>query len=140
MGAGFLDLFARVGGWVGRGDRVRAQGERRTRAAAEPGAEAAKVEYFCPMHPQIVRSEPGSCPLCGMPLSRREKGEAGALPEGVLARVQLSPLRVAQGGVRTAEVAAKPLVREVRTAGFVEVDERREKRIAARVAGRIDAL
>ncbi len=138
--ARFLALFVLVGLVAGQWDRITAHWEKWTRPAAEPGAEAAKVEYFCPMHPQIVRSEPGSCPLCGMPLSRREKGEAGALPEGVLARVQLSPLRVAQGGVRTAEVAAKPLVREVRTAGFVEVDERREKRIAARVAGRIDAL
>ena len=32
---------------------------------------AAKVEYVCPMHPQIVRSEPGSCPICGMALEPR---------------------------------------------------------------------
>ncbi len=28
-------------------------------------------EYVCPMHPQIVRSEPGSCPICGMALEPR---------------------------------------------------------------------
>ena len=28
-------------------------------------------EYTCPMHPQIVRSEPGSCPICGMALELR---------------------------------------------------------------------
>src|SRR6478609_6703882 len=27
--------------------------------------------YTCPMHPQIVRSEPGSCPICGMALEPR---------------------------------------------------------------------
>ncbi len=27
-----------------------------------------KIEYTCPMHPQIVRLGPGSCPLCGMSL------------------------------------------------------------------------
>ena len=32
---------------------------------------AARVEYVCPMHPQIVRSEPGSCPICGMTLEPR---------------------------------------------------------------------
>ena len=28
--------------------------------------------YVCPMHPQIVRNEPGSCPICGMALVKRE--------------------------------------------------------------------
>jgi P-type Cu+ transporter len=26
------------------------------------------TQYTCPMHPQIVRDAPGSCPICGMPL------------------------------------------------------------------------
>jgi nucleoside-diphosphate-sugar epimerase/uncharacterized membrane protein len=29
------------------------------------------VEYTCPMHPEIVRSEPGNCPKCGMTLVPR---------------------------------------------------------------------
>ena len=29
------------------------------------------VEYTCPMHPEIVRSEPGGCPKCGMTLVPR---------------------------------------------------------------------
>jgi len=28
-------------------------------------------EYTCPMHPEIVRDEPGSCPICGMALEPR---------------------------------------------------------------------
>ncbi len=32
-------------------------------AAAPPGA-----TYTCPMHPEIIRDQPGSCPLCGMAL------------------------------------------------------------------------
>jgi Cu+-exporting ATPase len=28
-------------------------------------------EWTCPMHPEIVRDAPGSCPLCGMALERR---------------------------------------------------------------------
>jgi Cu(I)/Ag(I) efflux system membrane fusion protein len=31
----------------------------------------AEVEYFCPMHPQIVRDKPGECPICGMKLEKR---------------------------------------------------------------------
>src|SRR5687767_13067980 len=29
------------------------------------------VEYTCPMHPEIVRDHPGSCPICGMALEPR---------------------------------------------------------------------
>ncbi|MDP7338797.1 MAG: copper-translocating P-type ATPase, partial [Vicinamibacterales bacterium] len=29
------------------------------------------VEYTCPMHPDVVQSEPGSCPTCGMALEAR---------------------------------------------------------------------
>ena len=44
----------------------------------------AEKEFFCPMHPKVVRTSleaDGSvpkCPLCGMPLSLRTKGEIGA--------------------------------------------------------------
>jgi len=31
-----------------------------------------RIEYTCPMHPEIVRDEPGSCPKCGMTLVIRE--------------------------------------------------------------------
>jgi len=32
----------------------------------------AAVEYVCPMHPEVVQSNPGSCPECGMNLESRE--------------------------------------------------------------------
>src|SRR5207247_11384159 len=28
-------------------------------------------EFTCPMHPEVVRSEPGACPICGMALEPR---------------------------------------------------------------------
>ncbi|MBV8738366.1 MAG: heavy metal translocating P-type ATPase [Alphaproteobacteria bacterium] len=31
-------------------------------------AKVSEVLWTCPMHPQIVREEPGSCPICGMAL------------------------------------------------------------------------
>jgi len=33
--------------------------------AVPPGS---KVEYICPMDPQVVSTEPGACPICGMAL------------------------------------------------------------------------
>ncbi|HEV2298689.1 MAG TPA: heavy metal translocating P-type ATPase [Candidatus Acidoferrales bacterium] len=29
------------------------------------------LEYTCPMHPEIVRNQPGACPICGMALEPR---------------------------------------------------------------------
>jgi P-type Cu+ transporter len=46
-------------------------------ATSEPG-----VEYICPMHPEIVRPVPGSCPICGMALEPRTVSlEEGPNPE-----------------------------------------------------------
>ena len=38
------------------------------RAAGRKKAVPANVQYTCPMHPEIVRDAPGSCPICGMAL------------------------------------------------------------------------
>ncbi len=43
---------------------------------------AAGTEYTCPMHPEIVRDAPGSCPICGMALEPRMPSlEDGPDPE-----------------------------------------------------------
>src|SRR5260370_18657713 len=101
------------------------------------------TEYYCPMHPQIIRDKPGEkCRICGKPLSERKKGEPSAeeLPRGVLSRVNLTRYREQLAGVETAEVTYRPLTKEIRTVGFIEFDERQLRRISARVKGRIDKL
>ncbi len=42
--------------------------EHATEHPPAPSAPGLKVEYTCPMHPQIVQDHPGSCPICGMAL------------------------------------------------------------------------
>lgn len=104
------------------------------------------TEYYCPMHPSVVRAEldPSGavprCPICGMPLSKRKKGELHELPLGVVSRVQLSPYRIQLAGVRTVEAALRPLTVELRTVGYVTVDERRRARLVVRVAGYVEKL
>src|SRR5206468_74500 len=43
------------------------------RVTAAPGA----GEYVCPMHPEVVREHPGSCPVCGMALEPRAVSAEG---------------------------------------------------------------
>jgi P-type Cu+ transporter len=49
---------------------------------APPPPSGTRVEYTCPMHPEIVRDVPGSCPICGMALEPRMPTlDAGPDPE-----------------------------------------------------------
>ena len=41
-------------------------------SAAEHALKHADPQYRCPMHPEVVRNEPGECPICGMELVRVE--------------------------------------------------------------------
>jgi Cu(I)/Ag(I) efflux system membrane fusion protein len=106
-----------------------------TRPVGDHVAAVSDNEYYCPMHPSVLRDEAGNCPICGMPLSKRKKGQAEDLHEGVTARVRLAPYRVAQAGIRTAEIAYEPLAETVTTVGFVTFDERRLSRIASKTKG-----
>ena len=51
------------------------------RPAPEPMPKG--TQYTCPMHPEIVRDKPGSCPLCGMALEPMgvPTGDEGPNPE-----------------------------------------------------------
>ena len=43
-----------------------------TETAAEYAKKHLDSKYVCPMHPEVVRDEPGSCPICGMFLVKKE--------------------------------------------------------------------
>ncbi|MGH7822639.1 MAG: heavy metal-binding domain-containing protein, partial [Candidatus Binatia bacterium] len=50
--------------------------------AAKAPARAAGARWVCPMHPEIVRDGPGSCPICGMALEpETASAEAEENPE-----------------------------------------------------------
>jgi Cu(I)/Ag(I) efflux system membrane fusion protein len=81
------------------------------------------TEYFCPMDPGVVSIWPAICPICNMDLVQRKKHDAQLLPEGVVARMQISPYRVQLAGIRTAEVASRVLVHEIPVAGVLTIAE-----------------
>jgi P-type Cu+ transporter len=53
--------------YVGSTQQRQAQ-ERDHALAPDPSSNAPIRRYTCPMHPQIVRDAPGTCPICGMAL------------------------------------------------------------------------
>jgi Cu(I)/Ag(I) efflux system membrane fusion protein len=140
----FIGILVLIGFVITQWDTLLNYYEKWTRPAhATAAGGGGDVEYFCPMHPTVIRDNAKEkCPICFMPLSKRKKGEAEAevLPAGVVNRVQLSPYRVALAGVATWQVDYQPLTKQITAVGYVDFNERAEKTVAARVMGRIDQL
>lgn len=139
----FIAVLVVIGLAIVKWDTLVAYYERWTRPAAQVHAAGADFEFYCPMHPTVVRdNNKEKCPICFMPLSKRKKGTDTdvVLPPGVVNRVQLAPYRVVQAGIQTWKVTHVPLHKEIRTVGFIEFNEREMKQVSARVKGRLDAV
>src|SRR3982751_5810424 len=123
----FLSVFLIAGLVVGYWEDIRNHWDKWTRPDVAPdaliAAAASDIEYYCAMHPNIIRAEPGSCPICSMPLIKRMKGEHVKLPEDVLARVQLSPQRITMAGIQTTPVTLRRLVRQIHAVGVLDYAE-----------------
>jgi multidrug efflux pump subunit AcrA (membrane-fusion protein) len=139
----FAIILGTIGFVIVKWDTLHGHYEKWTRSAGEDAGADPDHEYFCPMHPSVVRdTNKEKCPICFMPLSKRKKGEVtdDPLPAGTVSRVQLTPYRVVLAGVRTVPLGYHPLTKEITTVGTVEFNEQTLWVVSARVKGRIDKL
>ncbi len=97
------------------------------------------TKYVCPMHPQIIRDQPGTCPICGMDLVLKEP-EAGTTGQAQGRVVRISPAVVNSLGVRTARVERGQLWRGINTVGYVDYDESLLSHVHLRTDGWIERL
>ena len=93
-------------------------------------------DYVCPMHPQVVRETPGSCPICGMDLVLVQH-DAG---DGELPSVTISPEMVHNLGVRTASAQRRTLWRRIDTVGYVEYDRYKLRHVYSSAEGNVAGL
>ena len=78
----FLDASGTAGMGLARGPAQHEAMQHSEVEASRPLADEKKVRYTCPMHPQIIRFGPGSCPICGMALEPMDAfAEVEADPE-----------------------------------------------------------
>jgi Cu(I)/Ag(I) efflux system membrane fusion protein len=137
----FVAILAAVGCVIGFWDNISNYYEKWTRPLYGQKTEASsEFEYFCPMHPSIVRDDnKEKCPICHMDLAKRKRGtgEPEPLPPGTVSRVQLTPYRIVLAGVQTTAVRYRTLARQIATFGSVEFNETTLTHIATRQKGRI---
>ncbi len=102
----------------------------------EHAAKHVDPKYVCPMHPQIVRDEPGSCPLCGMDLVAKViDPDQGKHPE-----VRVDSAIAQSMGIRSTTVERGTLWKYIRTVGRVSYDETRLAHVHPRAAGWMEKL
>ncbi|MCW3092312.1 MAG: efflux transporter, family, subunit [Ferruginibacter sp.] len=106
---------------------------------SQPETENIKQFYTCSMHPEIIREQPGKCPICGMELVKKITN-AKALEDIELASL-LKPTNefvISSVPVTTIQKKEEPL--EIEALGNVAYDTRATGSISSRVAGRIEKL
>ena len=93
------------------------------------------VVWTCSMHPDIRRSEEGSCPICGMELI--PVGNEESLNSDVF---QMSEDAMKLANIRTMKVGTDAASKEMRLNGKVTIDERNSYSQSTHIPGRIEKL
>lgn len=95
--------------------------------------------YTCPMHPSVVSSTPGSCPVCNMSLIKVEKNEnEHAGRQGNFITIDKRKQELA--GIKTDTVRLRNITSTSTIIGTVAIDEEQVKTISSRAKGRIEKL
>jgi Cu(I)/Ag(I) efflux system membrane fusion protein len=91
-------------------------------------------KYTCPMHPQVVTAVQGQCPICGMNLVVRRKGDASNND------LMLNERQIRLANITTQKVLMQSLGETVNVNARLVVNDELTKIISSRAAGRVEKL
>lgn len=99
-------------------------------------AEESETTWTCSMHPQVRKSDPGDCPICGMDLIPLETSDSELDPMAVT----MSPTAMQLAQVQTLVVGEGNAKKSIRLNGKVQADERLLFTQSSHIPGRIEKL
>ncbi|WP_342328266.1 efflux RND transporter periplasmic adaptor subunit [Pedobacter sp. FW305-3-2-15-E-R2A2] len=97
------------------------------------GKAAKKQTFTCPMHPQVVKDEMSTCPICGMDLVPFEKNSNEKA-------LTVDEKRQALANITTMVIGVNNLSGAKQLNGRLTVDPEQSSYISSRIAGRIEQL
>lgn len=101
---------------------------------AAAGAAKEKLQTFtCPMHPQVIKNEMGTCPICGMDLVPFEKNSNDKA-------LKVDEKRQALANITTMVIGANSLSGAKQLNGRLVVNPAQSSYISSRIAGRVEQL
>jgi len=106
---------------------------------AQHTTEMAAEIYTCPMHPEIIRDKPGTCPICGMDLVKKE------IDSKMITEVDLESLlkptnEFVVSTIPVTNIQKREEQIEIKALGNIGYDTRQVGSISARISGRIEKL
>ena len=95
--------------------------------------------YTCSMHPEIIRDEPGNCPICGMTLVKKVT-ENNSVDDNSIDNLIKPTDNFIVGNYETTTAIDTTISSEINLPGIVEYDPNSSVNIAARMSGRIEKM
>ncbi|MDX1912499.1 MAG: efflux RND transporter periplasmic adaptor subunit [Saprospiraceae bacterium] len=100
-----------------------------------------KAVYTCPMHPEILRAAPGSCPICGMDLVKKESDHTARAAGLDSSDIILKPTyEYVLSATATIRPEHKSFSISIEAPGYLTYDARKVNAVSARYGGRIERL
>ena len=92
------------------------------------------TRFVCPMHPNIVRHEPGNCPICGMDLEAMTVSAGSEISVNVDGKLQQAL------GLRVEHAHYRTLWRYLETVGTISYDQQLVSHLHPRASGWLETL